>query len=145
MKSCKYPEGAWEFIRDTYFTEDYYYGWNGLASFPALDKYLTEKTELEKTEQTIEDETTGEQITAYSYYLGTDEDYVYYEPFTEYEAKKYDDFVREAVKHRRNYNFTVRDILSEELTAYFEGERSAEETAEVIQNRVSIYVSENYD
>ena len=144
LKSCKYPEGAWEFIRDTYFTEDYYYGWNGLASFPALDKYLTEKTELEKTEQTIEDETTGEQITAYSFYLGTDEDYVYYEPFTEDEAKKYDDFVREAVKHRRDYNFTVRDILSEELTAYFEGERSAEETAEVIQNRVSIYVSENY-
>lgn len=37
----------------------------------------------------------------------------------------------------------VCDIINEEIKAFFAGDKSAKEVAEIIQNRVSIYVSEN--
>ena len=36
----------------------------------------------------------------------------------------------------------VNDIVDEEISAYFAGEKTAKQTAEIIQNRVSIMVSE---
>lgn len=38
---------------------------------------------------------------------------------------------------------TIFEMISEEASAYFEGAKSAEETAQIIQSRVEIYVSEN--
>jgi hypothetical protein len=37
----------------------------------------------------------------------------------------------------------IADILSEEITSFFGGAKTAEECARVIQSRVSIYLSEN--
>jgi hypothetical protein len=37
----------------------------------------------------------------------------------------------------------IADILSEEITSFFGGTKTAEECARVIQSRVSIYLSEN--
>jgi len=34
------------------------------------------------------------------------------------------------------------EIIGEETAAFFEGSKTAEETAKIIQNRASIYVSE---
>jgi multiple sugar transport system substrate-binding protein len=36
----------------------------------------------------------------------------------------------------------MESIVQEEVTAFFTGDKSAEETAKIIQNRVSIYLSE---
>ena len=36
----------------------------------------------------------------------------------------------------------VQEIVDEEVQAYFAGEKTAKETAEIIQNRVSILISE---
>ncbi len=41
------------------------------------------------------------------------------------------------------YDTHVTDIIIEEADAYFNGAKSAEETADVIQGRISIYLSEN--
>ena len=41
------------------------------------------------------------------------------------------------------YNSTIREIVSDESSAYFAGNRSAEQTAEMIQNRVKLYLTEN--
>ena len=41
---------------------------------------------------------------------------------------------------RQDQNIT--DIITDECTAYFKGEKSAEETAKLVQSRVSIYVNE---
>jgi ABC-type glycerol-3-phosphate transport system substrate-binding protein len=40
------------------------------------------------------------------------------------------------------YDWKIREILNEEVKPFFEGAKSAEETAKIIQNRVSIYLSE---
>ena len=40
-------------------------------------------------------------------------------------------------------NSTVTEILMEETEAYFNGEKTVDEVAELIENRVSTYVNEN--
>lgn len=37
----------------------------------------------------------------------------------------------------------IYSIITEEAAPYFAGQKSAEETAKIIQSRVEIYVSEN--
>ena len=38
----------------------------------------------------------------------------------------------------------IFNIIEEEASAYYEGQKSIEEVANIIQSRVSIYLSENY-
>jgi hypothetical protein len=40
------------------------------------------------------------------------------------------------------YDTNITDIINDESKAYFDGEKSAEETAKLVQSRVSIYVNE---
>lgn len=48
----------------------------------------------------------------------------------------------DAVDFTTLYDETAHDIIQEEASAYFNGIRSAEEAAEIIQSRLSIYVAE---
>ena len=41
-----------------------------------------------------------------------------------------------------NLHLVVLRIINEELRAFFTGEKSAEETAKIIQNRVGLYLKE---
>ncbi|MDE5569964.1 MAG: hypothetical protein K2I82_04845 [Ruminococcus sp.] len=144
MRSCDYPEGAWEFIRDSFFTDDFYNSQNGNNCFPAIESSFIEKFESEKNISMYKNPVTGEMENSDFYITDTLENAIYFDPFNDSEVEKYSEFVREAAKHRQRYEFTVWEILDEELTSYFEGERSAEDTADIIQKRVSIYISENY-
>ena len=40
-------------------------------------------------------------------------------------------------------NQDVHNIINEEAAAYFKGQKTAQEVAEIIQSRVSIFVNEN--
>ena len=40
------------------------------------------------------------------------------------------------------YDSSITDILTEEVQAYFEGQKSAEETAKMLQSRIKLYVNE---
>ena len=42
-----------------------------------------------------------------------------------------------------NNDTTILNIISEEAQGYFEGQKSAQDVAKVIQSRVQTYVSEN--
>lgn len=42
------------------------------------------------------------------------------------------------------YDETVLGIIDEEASAFFAGEKTAEETASIIQSRVQLYVSEQF-
>ena len=48
------------------------------------------------------------------------------------------------IEHTTLYDQTALDIIKEESAAYFGGTRSAEETAAMVQSRISIYVSERH-
>ena len=42
------------------------------------------------------------------------------------------------------YDESLTDIINEEANAYFEGTKSVDEAASLIQSRASIYLSEQY-
>lgn len=67
-----------------------------------------------------------------------------FEPFSDEKASEYNDLVHNAVKNSGYMDEEIRNILIEELIYYFEREYSVEETADIIQNRVSICLSEKY-
>ena len=46
------------------------------------------------------------------------------------------------MEHTTMYDETAFEIVSTEIAPFLAGQRSAEETASIIQSRMSIYVSE---
>lgn len=136
--------GAWEFLKYYLFSDDCKFS----MGFPGLEEQLSDQLEDNKTLHTSENPETGEQenIDLYTMYEPNSSEPVIIElePFSDEKAVEYNEFVHNAVKNSCADDEEIHNILTEELTYYFEGERSAEETADIIQNRVSIYLSENY-
>lgn len=145
MQSCENIDGAWEFIRDGFFSESFYHDCYAKGNLPAIEKYLDEQIEATK-ELTMYEDPETRKLENWNYYALDDDskERYYYDPFTDEEAEKYGDIVRKSARCERRLDSTVYDILHEELDSYFNGERSAEESADIIQNRISIYLSENY-
>lgn len=134
MASSNCIDGAWEFIRDSFFSEDFYnnpyhYGIPVIEEY--LDKEIVEAVAVPEEECYVRLDMFSDERT-------------YYEPLTDEEGEKFKAIVSEAVKHNCRKDYTVQEILHEELMPYFEGERTAQESADIIQNRVSIYLSEQY-
>ncbi len=59
------------------------------------------------------------------------------------ETQQVVDFI-ESVTDIESYELKVNDIISEEAGAFYEDQKSAQEVADVIQSRVSLYLSENF-
>ena len=85
----------------------------------------------------------------YSWYLeaGYSEDYVNYLksrniPFDQAACDAVMDLVKGAKEVQRSDSALV-DIIKEELSVFFAGSRSAEETARIIASRANIYIAEN--
>ena len=62
-------------------------------------------------------------------------------PLSDAEAQQLRELIA-AVEHTTLYDRTAMDIVRQEAAAFLAGQRSAEETARLIQSRVSLYVSE---
>ncbi len=77
---------------------------------------------------------------------GTGSETVALTVYNEAKIEMADDFssVRSCVKCSRRYDGDLENIITEELEEYFNSDKSAEETAEMIQNRASVYLSETY-
>ncbi|MDE6708862.1 MAG: extracellular solute-binding protein, partial [Oscillospiraceae bacterium] len=125
-------EGAWQFVR-YFLTEEYQ---DNSYSLPLLVSSLEKKAEASKERRYFIDQF-GEKeyydITLFDIIIGenTDED-----------NEKLLDFIRsvDSVYHDDKY---VRVIVEEEAGAYFAGQKSAEDVAKIIQNRVQNYLDEN--
>ena len=63
-------------------------------------------------------------------------------PFTQEECDYYKNIIKNAKVLRSDV--TAGNIIREETMPFFEGECTAEKCAEMIQNRVSLYLSERY-
>ena len=133
----KYKEGAWEFIR-TYISDDFQdkITWGFPISKTALKKKGTEATKP----QTYIDENGKEQVVKESYWLDGVE--VEVDPPTQADI---DGFIKvlETADSLVNYNESITNIILEEASGYFDGQKSAEDVAKVIQSKVQIYVNEN--
>ena len=139
-------DGAWDFIKTVYFSEEYYSNKNGVYGswyYPTVEEYYVKQLEEQKN-ATYTDEN-GETIRGDQLWIGPDsDDFITYYEFTDEECEKYDKIVREAAKDVRQGDNVIYNIIREETMPFFEGDITAEKAAEIIQNRVSIYLSEKY-
>jgi len=129
----KYRNEAWDFIK--------YYLQNGgkTHGFPVIQSRLEER--LLKAQEPITSngaDGTGKLPHA-SFYNGE-------ETILVYEASPEDvDKIKSLIEQATNifeYDTEIMSIIEEEAAYYFAGQKSIEEVAEIVQNRVSLYLAE---
>lgn len=139
----KNKEGAWEFIR-TFLTKEYQEldknGQNKIWGFVTrkneLDAYLQQSTVPEY----YTDEN-GQQIEQTSSYGYNDFD-IEIKAATQEDVQEIKKLI-ESVDSVSNQDQQITKIVAEESEAYFNGAKTAKEVADIIQNRVQIYVNES--
>ncbi|MCM1044128.1 MAG: extracellular solute-binding protein [Candidatus Gastranaerophilales bacterium] len=135
-KNSDNQEAAWEFIK-YYLTEDMQREAAGIpllrsASEERIQELLTIEYE---TIDGIEQEKVRYEV------IAEEEDTVGLSCITEHDAEIYRSIIENT--HRSTGNDTgIINIILEEAESYFENDKDAATAADIIQNRVSIYVSE---
>ena len=136
----KNKDAAWEFLK-TFLTKEYQGDRNNLYSNPtrqdAFDMLVKSKTATEKYTDEL-----GNEVEPLESGWGWDDLNVDIGPLTDKQAQMYIDLVNNTDK-TGEYNDEIGNIITEEAKAYFSGQKSLDETADVIQNRVKTYVNEN--
>lgn len=130
-------DGAWQFMR--YFLTDEYQGAMNYG-LPVSIKHAEKLAQEAKKRPSYEDE--NGNIVEYddTYYIGGEE--IPITPMTQEEVDTVFRFI-ESVDRLYSGNQELFDIVAEEAAPYFEGQKRAEEVADIIENRVQIYVNEN--
>ena len=83
----------------------------------------------------------GNQVeSTYSTYIGDTEYKIV--PVTQDQAEDFKAYVNNA-SLCGDYDTDIMDIVTEEAGAFFAGDKTAEEAAKLIQNRVTTYLGEN--
>jgi len=140
MESCEDKEGAWQFIRE-FLTYDYQKQDYGL---PTRKDVFEKKLEYATATEPYTDED-GTEVTPLHLTYGYADYTVNLGPLTEDEVS----VIRSVIDRMGTLldddsrDTDIYQIITEEAKGYFSGDKTAEETAKVIQNRASIYVSEN--
>lgn len=135
-KGSKHPDAAWDFIK-SYFTEE---AQREVTGIPLLRSVSEERI---REASTVEYETVdGLKREKVKYQVGAEgEETVGLTCIAEEDAEIFRNIVENT--HRSYSNDSgMMDIIMEEAEAYFEKGKDAAAVADVIQNRVSMYVSE---
>ena len=83
-----------------------------------------------------------ENLTAADIFALTKGDDVKIQPLSPERAEKVKEFIYNT-HYCTNYDQKIIDIVKEEAAPFFNNQKSAEDVANIIQSRVSIYVQEN--
>ena len=156
----KNKEGAWEFLKSL-INEDaqmpvknkYGYWNNPTGGLPVLKAALDKLAEIAMTKQdsggiayatSVVAETTSEETTSEETTEEPDIDYndPWSTPLTQAQVDKIMDVIKNTTQVAR-YDTKLTDIINEEAAAYFNGQKSLDETAKIIQNRASTYINES--
>ena len=136
--SCADKQGGWEFISSMLSAE---YQEENVWSFPsnqeAFDKMLKEAM----TPEYYTDPETGEQVEQSKGGWGWGSLNIEIYALTQEEADAIVEVIN-SVDKIYSYDTDIMNIVTEECAAYFNGEKSAQDTANLIQSRVKIYVNE---
>ncbi len=130
-------DAAWQFIK--YFLSDEYQ--ESSWSFPLKKSVFEKKAEDAMTPYTYTDENGETVVDENVYNINGVEFKIGY--MDEEHKNKYMDFIS-SVDKEVSYNSEIVEIIDEEVQAYFSGQKSAQETADIIQNRVKIYINETF-
>ncbi len=125
-KMCGHKDGAWEFVRS--LLEEEFQRTHVHFCLPVRLDILREELQAVMTENPYGDGPGSES----------------WEPAEQEEIDTLYDGLSQ-MKYSTIFDETVWNIVSEEAEPYFEGEKSVEDVMNIIQRRVSLYVSENYE
>ena len=132
---CRNPEAAWDFLASLLTDETQENQWSLPVTRTAMQKFLEEvmkpQTYVDEKGQTQPVEATG--------YIG-DTEYKIGE-LTQEQADAFLHLMDEATP-ANNFDQNIVEIVSDEAAAFFSGDKTAKEVADLIQNRVTIYLGE---
>lgn len=134
--TSKVKDGCWEFMR-YFLTDEYQKTIDG--SWPVSMTKIDEMAAAAKKKPTYVDEDGKEVEYDDTYYIGETE--IIIPPMNDDEINEVINYLN-SIDQVGNSNEEVANIIYEEAAAYFSGQKSAEEVADIIQSRVQIYVNE---
>ena len=134
--TSKVKDGCWEFMR-YFLTDEYQKTIDGV--WPVNMNMINEMAEKAKKKPTYIDENGKEVEYDDTWYVADQE--ITINPMTDDEVKEVIDFLN-SIDQVGNANDAVASIINEEAAAYFSGQKTAAEVADIIQSRVQIYVNE---
>lgn len=134
---CEYQDAAWEFLR-VFLLEDFQ---NNLDwDFPVLKSAFDAQMQEAMTPETYIDEN-GNEVESESTW-GYNDITITIPTATQEVVDEFKALVAK-IDHVAQYDTELFSIISEEITAFFEGNKTAAEVADIIQSRVSIYINES--
>ena len=134
-------EGAWDFVK--YFLSDDYqnqYTTQNSYTFPIKLSALEAQAEAFKERPYWTDQDGNKEYYDNTYYMGGQE--IKIGVNTDEDNRRMMDFIK-SVDNVFRYDTDISKIINEEVPAYFSGQKTAQDVANTIQNRVSNYVAEN--
>lgn len=143
-------EGAWEFLEGILTEEESENAWH--SGFPTMKSKLEEMAKKAVTPDYVTDENgeimkdeNGEAIiSSGTSSVGYEDGWSYtYRQTTQEEVDKAMELMNEAKPVNYNGDDEISKIITEEAEAFFKGQKSVDEVAGIIQNRINIYVGEN--
>lgn len=134
-------EGAWEFIR-TFMTKEYQANEKRSWATPTRQDCFDMMIKAHMTTETYTDEF-GQEINPVDATYGYNNDWeAHAGPSGQREVDLYVELINNT-KRIDTYDYKIMGIIEEETKAYFMGDKSLEDTVDIIQNRVTTYVNEN--
>lgn len=135
--TCPDKEGAWQFVR-SYFTKEYQLAENDYGGKMNIQGLSARKDGFER-DMYKTSHFTDENGESVEYYESKGDKYY---PLTQEEEEKLTNYILGCDTIYGDYDLDVLNICLEEAAAYFAGETTAENAADMIQNRASIALSE---
>ncbi|SFC36949.1 ABC transporter substrate-binding protein [Butyrivibrio sp. YAB3001] len=132
----KSKDACWEFLR-AFLTEAYQD--EVTYSFPIRKSSFDKKAQKAKERPYYMD---GDEKIEYdeTFYVNGQE--IVLDPLNDDEILDFSNFIK-SLNLTYTYNKNVNNIIFEEASAFFSGQKTAKEVADIIQSRLSIYVNEN--
>ncbi len=129
-------DAAWDFVK-TFFADDYQEA--GSYAWPVKLSAIEKKKETDQKVQTYTDEKGKEVPYDETYTVNGKEEKL--GVVSDEECEKVMTYLK-SLNQVMRYDMKVYEIMEEESGAYFAGQKSADETAKLIQNRVQTYLNE---
>lgn len=138
-------EGIWEFIRFNLSKERQENAGSPNGGFPILKSALEKQFEKDMEQEYIKDENGSQREMPKSTWmrsLGGEEFTVEVYAANEEQVARVREMI-ETAQNEESMNTEILNIILEEASGYFEGQKSVEDVAAVVQNRVQLYMNEN--
>ena len=129
-------DAAWDFIR-YYLTDEYQ---SSLKWQLPVNKHYLEENAQEATKKPTYNYDGVETEEDYTYWIN--DEMIVLDPLTQQQVDDILEFIS-GVQKREYHNNELTNIITEEMGAFYSGQKSAKDVASIIQSRAQLYVNEN--